>query len=54
MKAFPQHWYIRVTEENQQILDEWRQSVAISYKTTPLLIGFYVLSYASVFNCCND
>jgi hypothetical protein len=44
MKAFPQHWYIKVTKDNQAILDKWRLSVAIRYTGTDLLYGHYVLS----------
>lgn len=44
MKVFPQHWCIKVTKDNQAILDKWRLSVAIRFTDYDLGIGHYVLS----------
>ena len=40
----PKDWYIQVTEENHNILNDWRLSKAINYRNHELNYGVYVLS----------
>jgi hypothetical protein len=44
MEKLPENWYIRVTEENIDVLDKWRKSVATKYLSVPLDKGMFVLS----------
>lgn len=43
-EELPKDWYIKVTEENKEILDKWRLSVAASHREYPLNINCYVVS----------
>jgi len=43
-EPFPEKWYMVCTEENQELANEWRKSVAKQYEDYTVPIGFSFLS----------
>ena len=45
MKKLPEHWYIKVTEENQSIVSQWRLTNATSFlHKENIEVGMFVMS----------
>lgn len=44
---FPKNWFIKVTADNQIILNDWRVTKAVSYLTSVPFINSYVMSFST-------